>query len=552
MSSALGTLFAPTFAAYATRYPDMPAHKLAVQRVRQMHAALIALDDVPSGLPAMVGEMIDQHVPLLNTRPKCASVFSAYRRGICPDKPLAASDTLCGVGKLVTELWKRCADHGALRRLLLKGGPFPTSVRYVSAQLSRTAAQPETAGAVTQLLRLSMLGAYSHARIIAPPRTRCAIWRKSAPDLLDMFSKSDNRTSHQYFYLVAEFVLAATRMSPHLWHWVLSHKRYAEYERIVSAAGDTIRNNGKPSRISTAIAPRAWDPPASMFGFIASAGGKKKLSIGTQSHLSENAIKRVYTRAFASSRWGYAADLVAACPGSERIRAVAAATTDSCMRLAMSQLLPVECAIAQIVAQACSAKQSFTLSAVDLRTRNLQELASKRRTGTTSHCVIVCACCATWRSKAPVAGISRGTVGVKVLLPIGRGVVCNSCMQSYGLRVINLVGVVIRIRPRADAPLVQISICTQCGAPASGLVRFGARWVCEACARVPPSSGATCFVCKTVATSFRFTARNNGQPIEAHACAAHKPMMKGRENVNVVALGRMVLKRRRRYIRHCW
>lgn len=552
ISSALGLLFTPTFAGYAARYPSVSARTLAKRRVEAMYAALCALDCPPAGLPAMVGEVIDQHVPLITARPRCETIFAVYRRGLCPDKPVPTANTLRGVGRIVADLWSRCADHGSLRRLLLKGGPFPTSVRYVSAQLSRTAAQPDTAEAVTKLLRLSLLGAYSHARVIAPPRVRCTILSKNGAGLLAYFGRGANRTSHHYFYLVAEFVMAATRMSPSLWHWVLSHHRYAEYERLVSAAGDMIRSNSKPSRISTAIAPRAWDPPASMVGFIANAGGNKKLAVAAQRRLTPIETATVFRDAFESSRWGYAADVVALRPDSVALRSVAGAATDAAMRKALSELGPRDRALVQIVAQACSAKQSVTVSAVSGEMRALQQAAVQRRTNSTAHCVIVCTCCATWRSKSLVTGIGRGGVGVKVLLPMGRGVVCNSCSQSFGIRVLNLVGVVLRIRPRMDAPPVQVSICTHCGGPASGLRRRGAEWLCGECAPLPSATGvisSACFVCKTAPASYSFVARYNGAAMQFRACASHNPSFRGVENVAIDAVCRMVLKRRRSYIR---
>lgn len=552
VSSALGLLFAPTFAAYAARYPSVSARALAKQRVRAMYAALCALECPPAGLPAMVGEVIDQHIPLINAAPKCKTILSVYRRGLCPDNPLPAVNTLRGVERIVADLWGRCADHGSLRRLLLKGGPFPTSVRYVSAQLSRTAAQPDTALAVTKMLRLSLLGAYSHAKVIAPPRVRCVVLRKTGVELLAYFGRNDNRTSHHYFYLVAEFVMAATRMSPSLWHWVLSHNRYTEYERLVSAAGDMIRGNGKPSRISTAIAPRAWDPPASMVGFIANAGGNKKLSPAAQRLLTPETIAATFRATFESNRWGYAADIVALRPESASIRRVAGAPTDAAMRKALLDLSTCDRFLVQIVAQACNAKQTVTISTVSSEVRALQLAAVVRRTGNAVHCVLVCTCCATWRSKSLVVGIGRGGVGVKVLLPVGRGVVCNSCTQSFGIRALNLVGVVIRIRPRVDAPPVQVSICTRCGGPASGLRRRGTEWVCADCASGPAmvSSPITraCFVCKTTTASFSFTARYEGAATQFRACASHTPTIPGVQNIDIAAVCRMVLKRRRTYI----
>jgi len=552
VSTALGILFAPTFAQYASRHPGVPAWKLARRRIVAMHAALVALETVPTGMPAIVGAIIDQHLPLLQHRPKCMSVFAVYRSKLAPEMSTAYDCDFAATETMVANLWGRADDHGSFRRLLLKGGPFPTSVRYVSAQLERTAIHPSTADAVTRLLRLSLLGAYPHSRVIAPPRVRKEIHARTGVELLQYFAATAGRSSYHYFYLVAEFVMAATRRSPQLWHWVLSHARYVEYERLVSAAADMIRRNERPPRIPPALTPRTWDLGASTVGFVAAAGGNRKLTPAVQLAYTPGRIHREFAAALLSGRWGFAGDLMLLDPASPRLQAVVDAKTEFDQRQAIQSLTPIEATGAQVVAHAVAAKIAVSVGAVTQGVAHRQEQACRSRTGTPEYVVIVCIACATWRSKAAVAGISRGSVGVRVLLPLGRGVVCNACQQTVGIRYVNLVGAVLRIRPRADVAPVQISICTGCGAPASGLVRRGGEWMCPTCLKdyAPrPFHRPGCFVCGSAGVAFAFMARHNGRLVHATACTAHRPRVPGVVNAEIAALARMVSNRRHRYIR---
>lgn len=553
ISDALGILFAPTFAQYASRYPGENAWNLASKRMEAMYQALIALENPPTEMPSMVGAIIDQHLPLLLHRPKCDTVFEIYRAKLAPESSTGFECDFAETEKLVSDLWGRADDHGSFRRLLMKGGPFPTSVRYVSAQLERTASHPSTSDAVTRLLRLSMLGAYPHSRSIAPPKTRQKIHSLSGIELLKFFSTDGPpRTSYHFFYLVAEFVMAATRRSPQLWHWVLSHKRYIEYERLVSAAGDMIRRNEKPPRIPPALAPRMWDMGASTAGFISAAGGRRKLTPDMQALYTPERINETYKNVLTSGRWGFSGDLLMLDPKSPRLRALINAKTEFEQRQAVESLTTMEEIGAQIVAHAVSAKSSVSLNSVSVETFKLQQLACKKRTGNVNHFVLVCISCATWRSKAAVEGISRGSIGVRVLLPLGRGIVCNACQQTFGIRYVDLVGRVLKIRPRADLVPVHVSICTNCGAPASGLTRKGKQWLCTKCKEsfVPaPFHKSGCFLCGHNSTTFSFIGRYKGKLVNAVACAQHKPSIPGIVNAELSAVCRMMSNKRQTYIR---
>jgi len=205
-----------------------------------------------------------------------------------------------------------------------------------------------------------------------------------------------------------------------------------------------------------------------------------------------------------------------------------------------------------VVAQAVVAKSMFTVNSITDDICKLQKHACKKRTGQEHHFVLVCTYCATWRSKAPITGLSRGTVGIQVNLPLGNGVVCNACKQVEGICAVNLVGRVIRIRPRGDSPSVHVSLCTMCASPNSGLERKGDHWLCKKCTKgekyMTMFNGANCFFCSASRISSTFSCLYNSSPVTVSTCSFHKPNIPGLHSVDVSAVRRMVLSRRPRYI----
>lgn len=194
-----GNLFLPSFVGYASSFaPDVDIRKVARERVQKMYAAYVAWKDPPPFTGAAVSFAIDCHVKLLLSDVR--SLHLACRQQLVPEFvhtfPASLSESL-GV---TVNLWSANGPYSNLRRLLRKGGPFPSSVRYVSSQLARCLADKMSQKTVATLLRMNMVGAYAHTKVIAPIATRMKVYAARDCDLIKVFEGLQPRCSHDYFY----------------------------------------------------------------------------------------------------------------------------------------------------------------------------------------------------------------------------------------------------------------------------------------------------------------------------------------------------------------
>lgn len=545
VSNEHGHIFSPVFSQYAERYPTTKTNVLAMERMEKMHAALQEYKSPPVGLANLVGTLIDRHIALATS--DCESVFMAYRRGLAPEMRTTDPVSLSGTEKTVTSLWNKKDDHGALHRLMQKGGPFPTSVRYVGAQLERSLLNPLTCSVVSNMIRLSMLGAYSHSTYIAVPSLRCKIYGAEKKGLLELYSSLSSRTSHDYFFLVAEFVVAATRNAPMLWSWVSTHERYAEYEQLVCTASNDIRKGKRAPRIVNAASPRSWDPQATALSLVRATGNRKKLSREVQQVLTCQEIATIYKGVIVGQHWGYSTALIDFV--GEAARALATSRTELVQRREFLALCKKNQAKTQVVAHALTARMSVDTAPLTQAIATQQAAAVLRRTGRRTHCVLVCLSCATWRSKANVLGISKGSVGVTVAFPLGSGIRCNGCRQQWGVVSVDLVGSALKIKPRAEGVPCWVTLCTNCGAPSSCMKHIGIAPVCKPCYAALSKPAGTCYACLSKVQLVRFTAKDAGRSIVLSSCNTHLPRVRGLEGVDVSVLLDLVPKRSRMYIR---
>lgn len=136
-----------------------------------------------------------------------------------------------------------------------------------------------------------------------------------------------------------------------------------------------------------------------------------------------------------------------------------------------------------------------------------------------------------------MVGISRGTVGVRLTLPLGSGVQCNACNQRWGICALNLVGCALRIRPRIDAALTWVLLCTGCGLPCNEIKHRGILPECKTCYAKRNTRNNVCYRCFTGSGELlEYQALNNGRRCVFWSCARHKPRILGYESVEVSTL----------------
>lgn len=207
---------------------------------------------VESQIPYMIGIAMDAHIGIiLNT--KINSIHHIYKQSLAPEQKsliehsknqqciwtqeMATPDR---IKKTMELLWlqeitivfgsqrmattttkvyppgKQIATIQSDVHILKKGLPRPTSIRYISTQMTRGLDQcysdiengvPSRYPCVLMMLMLNYLGAYKHSVSIAHPDARIKAYSlTSVSDILTLVGKS--LTSSQLYNIVAEFIIA--------------------------------------------------------------------------------------------------------------------------------------------------------------------------------------------------------------------------------------------------------------------------------------------------------------------------------------------------------
>lgn len=525
-----GDLFTTSFAVFAARFPEITdVRVIARKRAEAMYRAYAELKDPPYGTAAAVSYAIDLHVPLILGT--VTQLHIAYRLKKTPEFqqnfPVTLSDSL----GIASELWALDGPYTNLRRLLRKGGPFASSVRYVSSQMQRCLSDKKSSKTIGCLLRMTMLGAYCHCTTIADVETRLKVYKSPDSNLINVFEALQPRSSHDFFFATAEFVLACSKLMPSLWTWVLQNKNYQTFDKTVVRATDIMRRGLKPPRVVQIVAPRAWSARASLHGLVAASATRKKLNASALQH-DHKELARVYKKSVLSTRRRGYAYSAAEVLGKD-VEGIQDCLTDANQRTFCNALPPLAKAKLQAYCHGQLTQKALSVGTLSENVSAAQRHAVAKRTGFTHSYAFVCLCCGTWRPKA--ASFNRGTVGVQITTRHNAEWTyrCNLCKNAWGIRKVDMVGKLLKARFKIDGPSQLITICAECGSPTTNPTFTRTLPRCSTCTRDRTIS--SCFHCgkENKGDFFKFAARQRGSPQIFFACQKHVPQLAGLEHVPI-------------------
>lgn len=532
-----GDLFTGSFAEFAATFPkETDARTIATIRVERMYKAYANLKDPPAGTGASVSYFIDTHIPLIigNT----SALHLAYRNKLTPEFMHHYPATLSNSLGVANDLWSKEGAYSNLRRLLRKGGPFPSSVRYVSSQMMRCLLDKQSKSTIACLLKMNMLGSYFHSTVIADIPTRIKVYTSEPNMLIKVFEETRKcRSSHDYFYATAEYVLGASKLQPSLWSWVVQHKNFQDFDTMVTKATDMMRRGQKPPRVVQILAPRAWTAKASIHGLIPASGTRKKMNMATIQHSNPQQLAEIYKQSvLAPTTVGYTWNAISIV--GHNLEGLQNCSTDADQRLFCSKLPLQTKAELQSYCHGQVTKQAVYVGALSTIVATMQMKAATKRSGFSHSYHFVCICCGTWRPKTNAFGnANRGTVGVQITANVDTPwqFRCNLCKQTWGIRKINLIGRFLKIRFRIDGPSQLVTICVKCGFPCANPTFKGILPMCKTCNANKQKT--FCYKCgrENKGDFYNFSARQ-GKTKTFVACPKHKPIMAGLSTVPVELL----------------
>ena len=193
----------------------------------------------------------------------------------------------------------------AHRKIIAKGLPRPSSIRYIATALKRSIlTEPEHHQAVVEIAILFILGAYKHAQIIAPPETRLEVYKKNNHKFLyGILSTFNARELH---HIISEHIIGSTKRNPEL-YFMLEHdidwKRYHSQSTQISDGimRATMFNGSYDNLVIEKIKPSPLPErpltPEKIFGALVKCIGPIKTSIPVDKleHASKNiSLDRVF------------------------------------------------------------------------------------------------------------------------------------------------------------------------------------------------------------------------------------------------------------------
>lgn len=424
----------------------------ALSRMHTVHVAFC--DSTPEpGLAASVALYIQAHVGVATSD---LGIQQIYRQKLNPEEWYTNS-LVCYPSnrnlKAAEKAWHAmpCDDsHDVVAKLVRKGGPAPTSVRYVGGLMSRCiSGNKQTQKTLRDMIGSHYLGGYRHSMIVPDPQMHIALLTMTAKQLLSYATSTSS--TRQLHSIVSEFVCANTLEHSAL-TWSVGPMAA---NHIYNVARGTLRAFGRNT-------PPARASPCSTIITLSKALNTSNMVPDSQ-HSSDVARIAVATVSPASVmkkyRIGTSAEYHALVECTQNSR-------HSSLKSMRAQLKQLSRGTKQFAAAfVANALQNLRLvvhtTSKNVKDMQIQAMAFNNRGS--SQFVKFCAKCCTLRTNVGGAGITRTRGGVSV--DIDSDILyCNNC-KSTDIHHISMPGRMVTIRHRAVVRgnhIGPIAICCMC------------------------------------------------------------------------------------------
>ena len=502
------------------------------------------------------------------------TMSDVYRKGMAPEQ-LELSDlwvvervtnrhdlceilwsTFFGVGIDWRTGKQQSVDNVPCIRILSKGMPNPTSIRYIGDQLSTELQNEKSPYTMKCALMCGLLGAYEHTNRVPPlpvfmwafsRQTGPCSWKESVIDLLN---------SREVYALLCEFVISLTHTHSALRHALELLPSWESYQASCTGAMETIIRKRMWTFLSETNASRQQQP-----GIGRSYYNKYKIGMMETKTLS---MVKLHLPLFASIlgvKTRISAATIESLGGVEPTRTL----FNAAMQRLGSQTLPAEFLyefgvskeswkVFLDMSQQCdlrhNKRMTRALSKLSKRDRGVltvvvRALLEKLRLSVTinhkarHHGVsgrnlysILCTRCMSMRTRSRGLG-KVSEMGVLLDMTQRHCVRCSSCRSDQNLRCVDVTKWIISAPSPCSKYNIASIVCCHCSVPvvSSQIVYFQDKPICRHCnvkAIAEEKTRKTCFVgcilkTKPPATSLNFVAINEKGCLQSYcSCDRHK------------------------------
>lgn len=441
-----------------------------------MHSALAELP-FEEGVVAHVSFYIHCHVA---ARTFSGTVHKLYLANSHPEAQSHAVMTCYPFSddrNVVAAAWhsQPCDDGtNVLSKLVRKGGPCPTSVRYVAGLMKRCAASNDLAArAIKNMLCSRFLGGYKHSHVCADPSQHVKFVQMSIDQLLEYAISSS--TTRQLHSIVSEYVCANSLLNTALMTSV--GPLAARHARGVAAG--TLRAFGRstPPRESSTF---------SCFMTLAKALNVNNSNRRATTMLTDDEIALADSWVgvmsplplLASSGLATDSELsaVKACAGNSRNH------TLKSMRMLLKHVRNKPRQFMCRAMHSAIKKARLVVHTTSKQVQQAQEIALPRNARSCAAELPYCQSCCTFRATIAGAKMPRTRSGVSVDIVTGE-LRCNNC-NATDLVHIDLVGRSVTLLGKsldAETSVGPVSICCRCAQPTVFKSPFGEYLLCASC-----------------------------------------------------------------------
>lgn len=463
------------FALHCAKLQMLP-QKVAELRCELVHAAFVAIQGTVPCFAAHVAFYIQCHLPSMA---KGLTVRNVYALRLDPESSEKCAHNSyplnrgCGPA---AKGWhaQHCDDAtDALSKLVRKGGPAPTSVRYVGGLMKRcTAGNKSTQTIVRDMIASCMLGGYRHSTTTPTWERHKALLEQTTPEMVRHCL--ENKTNKQLHHMVAEYVSSNTLEHPAL---LWSVRKIAEAHASGVADGHLKifgkhTANSLPTTYSIFVTmARALNvngsvaPEPCEHSEVSGANKPRGLVAPTREQLTLVGATSAEMQA------------VRTCFSSDNSFSLKA------MRMRLKKISPALRRFLREHVWVCM--QSVRLQSVPFprHVQQAQRDAAKITRASCSKYMQFCLSCHTPRSAVVGLKLNRSTAGTTVDLDTGT-TICNKCKKA-SIVVIDMEGRLLTMLPqkydKRETKSTSISICCSCSRQCVYKVPYGCFPMCEEC-----------------------------------------------------------------------
>lgn len=467
--------FSEPFHQYASKH-GKSSQACALDRANAAYEVLAGDSSPPAGVAALVGFFIDCHIPAIRF---CGTVCALYRKGLQPEAMHAFPQTSYPantMGAVVAKTWHSHAHHevsDVLVKLLRKGGPSPSSVRYVSGLLKRCTTNRTSEHVMRNMYTSALLGGYMHSTAIAPVAERVAVYAADSMALLA--SACADKSTRDMHAMVATFVCANTLQNDALRTSISTSDEQHALDTINGLANSPMSRRIRPNVSSSysvfAVMLKALSVSCSVVtahtalyghaatrrvetialspnGFYLSTASLQQLGLNTAECC---AVTHCFSNVGFTSLKMLRHNLKGLSPASRQAVSLCMWFMQKSLQLSVRKLHPV--------VQALQARHLFAVH------------------GTRTSTATMCHHCATIKMQVRGISTAKTKTGVSVN-PDTDAVECNAC-QSTSVSHVDLLGNAVRIQHRGA--LKTVLLCSRCVVPTCEFTYLGVFPVCVSC-----------------------------------------------------------------------